>query len=227
MEEIKVTIPSGWNELTVEQLQKIHEIRERNKPSTGATPSHINIQNSLDMVCYICQEEDSYVKEHLTVENYYKLAANLKWIQELPKSDKFDVIRRGYEFEGTTYCFSPLEKITAHEYADIYQYIEQGQVENLHKIISVLFRPIKRDKDGEPIILHVGDDSGVYAPMPYDSDEAEFRANIFKRLPSDVAHKLADFFLFSLKILELGFLTTSKERDQIGETKQRRAEQKT
>ena len=58
-------------------------------------------------------------------------------------------LKKIFKIDGIEYGFLPdLDEITLGEYADIEQYIKNGYESNMHKIMSILFRPVT-SKEGK------------------------------------------------------------------------------
>jgi hypothetical protein len=74
-----------------------------------------------------------------------------------------------FKLNGKTYAFIPkLEDMSFGEYIDLDTYI--GDMDNLHRAMNVLYRPIKQKyKDRYLIEDYTGDDPEVMKSMPMDA----------------------------------------------------------
>ena len=101
-----------------------------------------------------------------------------KLIDTEPDKGEF---RKTFIFNGEEYGFCPnLSNITTGEYIDLETYCKEP-IENLHTIMSILYRPISF-KRGER-----------YAIESYNPDE--FKEELFKDFPMDIALNSLGFFL--------------------------------
>lgn len=101
------------------------------------------------------------------------------------ESTKF---QQTFEFQGKNYGFIPnLNQISLGEYIDLDHFITDGSIKNLHKIIAILYRPLKF---GQKVL-------GTYKwdIEEYTTDDFEDRANLFKELEVEKAFSASSFFL--------------------------------
>lgn len=88
-------------------------------------------------------------------------------VMELLQQPMEDKIKYKLNVKGIKYGFHPeLLNITLGEFVDIEAYIKEGVDENMHKLLSVLYRPILKEKGSKYKIE--------------DYKPSEERANIFK-----------------------------------------------
>ena len=86
-----------------------------------------------------------------------------------------------FEFNGEEYGFCPnLSNITTGEYIDLESYCKEP-IENLHIIMSILYRKITFKRNDR------------YAIEDYNPDE--FKEELFKDCPMDIALNCLGFFL--------------------------------
>ena len=197
MENVSIHLPSSWSELNLSQLQYLYKLSVANADASGNTSTSHSIKNSLEVICYLAEEDEAYVKQNLTVHNFYKVSEALEWVKSYPEAeDRFEAIRKGYEFSGKTYCLNLLDDITAHEYAEIYNYMERGKIEYLHLILAILFRPTQG-------LEELQDKIAIHKPEEFNIESVEARAKLFLNLPSDVAFQLSFFFSMSWNLYQL------------------------
>lgn len=110
------------------------------------------------------------------------------------------------EFEGVTYGFTPMTRMSLGEYIDL-DNLAKNKVENLEEILSILYRPIKshsikdlkfRFKSSIKLIFtkdkveHLMD---YYEVEEYDSDKRKKQALLFSSFPASVGLGALSFFL--------------------------------
>ena len=95
-----------------------------------------------------------------------------------PNKEQF---RKVFEFNGEEYGFCPnLSNISTGEYIDLESYCKEP-IENLHTIMSILYRKITFKRNER------------YAIEDYNPDE--FKEELFKDCPMDIALSCLGFFL--------------------------------
>jgi len=104
-----------------------------------------------------------------------------------------------FTFQEKNYGFIPnLNEITLGEYIDLDHFITDGVVKNLHKIIAILYRPLKY---GQKIMGKY-----VWDIDEYSTEDFEDRANLFKELEVEKAFSASSFFLHtglqSIKVMK-------------------------
>jgi len=130
-------MPTNWNEVSLGQyVQVIKKVKQVGLRELEKVVSVINILTGIS-------EEDLM---RLSTRNVSKIGGYIsELIQSLPKDDLQHIIKIG----DIEYGFHPkLADITMGEWVDIDTYIGNGIEDNMHKIMSVLYRPIIA-KDGE------------------------------------------------------------------------------
>jgi hypothetical protein len=115
-----------------------------------------------------------------------------------------------FEFKGEKFGFIPnLSTITTAEFVDLDDYISSGVVKNLHKIMSVLYRPLKYTKE------FLGEFR--WDIEEYDSDTHKIQSEKFRDLPYKyVAGSSVFFYSFGKEFMNsmLNSLTP-EEREMI------------
>ena len=169
MKEVKLIIPSEWSDITIEKYQKYVELQEG---KGGAKTKTIKILSLL------CIEKPSIIKKIQYTDMVEILAIIKKMIDTEPDKAKF---RKRFKFNGEEYGFIPnLSKLTTGEYIDLEEYCKEP-IKNLHIIMSILYRKITNTSGNK------------YAIEPYDP--AEFKEDLFKKCPMDIALGSLGFFL--------------------------------
>ena len=169
MKEVKLIIPSEWSDITIEKYQKYVELQEG---KGGAKTKTIKILSLL------CNEKPSIIKKIQYTDMVEILAIIKKMIDTEPDKEKF---RKVFIFNKEEYGFCPnLSNITTGEYIDLESYCK-NPIENLHIIMSILYRKITFKRNER------------YAIEEYNPDE--FKEEIFKDCPMDIALSCLGFFL--------------------------------
>ncbi len=173
--KIKVTVPENIDDITLGQYQKFIELSKR----TDLTDLEYNKRiikiftglkyNQVDKIPY---------KEYEGLVNDIVNALG----QETPFKNTF-------KLGDTEFGFIPnLDEITTKEFVDLSNYILD--VENYHKIMAILFRPIKQK-----------DALGNYSIIEYNGTKGF--ADIMKRMPLSIANGAIVFFYNLAKELRI------------------------
>tara|TARA_R110002049_G_scaffold172282_1_gene339094 strand:+ start:41 stop:622 length:582 start_codon:yes stop_codon:yes gene_type:complete len=169
MKEVKLTIPDKWSDITIATYQKYVKIQD----GKGSEKNKI-----IRSVALLCNTSTAIVKKMM----YSDLLDIIQIIQLLvdtePDKEEF---RKVFKFKDEEYGFCPnLSEITTGEYIDLETYCKEP-IENLHIIMSILYRRVNF-KRGER-----------YAIEDYNPDE--FKEELFKDCPMDIALNCLGFFL--------------------------------
>lgn len=123
--EVKVSIPTSLNDITIEQFQAINELAKRELSEEEESNEILKLFTGVEQVDAILQKDRDYllskVKEALIKEGTFQNRFTLNNIE-------FGMIPN-------------FDKITGSEYTDIIKYCENE--EDLHRLMAVVFRPIK------------------------------------------------------------------------------------
>ena len=169
MKEIKLTIPDRWSDITIETYQKYVKIQE------GKGTEKTKVIKSLALLCNV----SPFVIKKMAYKDLLEIMAIIKkMIDTEPKKEEF---KKTFMFEGEEYGFVPnLSGITTGEYIDLETYCKEP-IENLHTIMSILYRKITNKVNKR------------YAIEPYNPDE--FKEELFKKCTMDIALSSLGFFL--------------------------------
>ena len=169
MKEVKLTIPDKWSDITIETYQKYVKIQE----GKGSEKSKV-----IKSLALLCGTTPLIVKKMAYKDLLEIMGIIKKLIDTEPAKEEF---RKIFMFKKQEYGFCPnLSNITTGEYIDLETYCKEP-IENLHIIMSILYRPISF-KRGER-----------YAIESYNPDE--FKEELFKDCPMDIALNGLGFFL--------------------------------
>jgi hypothetical protein len=180
---MKVLIPESINDITLGQYQKYVKLQERTDIDAYGFD-----KRKIEIFCGVpFQEVDKISIEDLkSISDAIDLALN----QTVAFTPTFSMygIKMGMipNFEK--------DKLTAKEYIDMTSYA--GDVENLHKLMAVLFRPIKYKKQNfiQKIfnIKILEEDLTGYKIADYNGTE-EY-ANVMKSMPLSIVNSSLVFF---------------------------------
>ena len=153
--EVKIQVPDSLNEITVEQYQKFNKLNtDENEGSAFLMQKMVEVFCSLDLkdVASIRYSDVLDIAQHLN--SIFETKCNL-----IPT----------FTLNGVEYGFIPvLDDITLGEYVDLDTYL--GDWDNMHKALSVLYRPITLKAQGRYLIEEYKgtDNSGVMLGAPLD-----------------------------------------------------------
>ena len=168
-DKIELTIPTDWKDISIGMYQNYVEIQEKKLPED---------EFIVAVVCVLCDVE----KKTLEKVKYKDLKDISNTLMELLKKEvkeEKELIKK-VNFKGKEYGFIPnLSSISLGEYVDIETFCKDSY-KNLHKIMSVLYRPIVKEKGTRYSIEE-------YNPSEYKEDE-------FKDFPLLVSMSALNFF---------------------------------
>ena len=169
MKEIKLTIPDRWSDITIETYQKYVKIQE------GKGTEKTKVIKSLALLCNV----SPFVIKKMAYKDLLEIMAIIKkMIDTEPKKEEF---KKTFIFNNEEYGFVPnLSGISTGEYIDLETYCKEP-IENLHTIMSILYRKITNKVNKR------------YAIEPYNPDE--FKEELFKKCTMDIALSSLGFFL--------------------------------
>tara|TARA_R110002020_G_scaffold346773_2_gene560593 strand:+ start:88 stop:714 length:627 start_codon:yes stop_codon:yes gene_type:complete len=118
-------VVDSWDEVTLEKWQQL--VLGKKKSKTAEAKETIKALSTLPVKLI----------EQMSLSDVATIFERLSKLQIEGK------LKKVFEIDGKEYGFLPdLDEITLGEYADIEQYIKVGYEKNMHKVMSVLFRPI-------------------------------------------------------------------------------------
>jgi len=169
MKEVKLTIPDNWSDITIDTYQKYVKIQE------GKGSEKNKIVKSLALLC----GTSPFVVKKMAYKDLLDIMGIIKkMIDTEPDKEQF---RKVFKFKDEEYGFCPnLSNISTGEYIDLETYCKEP-IENLHTIMSILYRKINFSR-GER-----------YSIEEYNPDE--FKEELFKDCPMDIALSSLGFFL--------------------------------
>ena len=128
MKKIKLIVPESWNDITVKQYQKFMQILKVQKDEHEKT---------MDIVAVFCNVDRKLLKK-FKMKDLNKIS-NI--ITSMTKDDPSNIkMEKNIEFNNNKYGVIPnMSEMTTGEFVDLESYCEES-TENLHKIMSVLYR---------------------------------------------------------------------------------------
>jgi len=151
---IQVLTPDSLSEITLEQYQKYLKIQAQNEDETFLAIKMIEIFCGLrgDVIMKIKASSIREITDILT-----------KMFNERPP------LVREFTMKGKEYGFIPkLEDMSFGEYVDLDTFI--GDNENMHRAMSVLYRPITQKHNDKYLIEeYKGEDNEIMKDMPMDA----------------------------------------------------------
>lgn len=167
-DKIELLIPTDWEDISIGMYQEFIELQEKKLPED---------EMIVGVVCVLCNVD----KEKLVRFKYKDLkdisTTLIKFLEKKPEEKK---LVKKVEFKGKKYGMIPnLSSISLGEFVDIEEHCKDSH-KNLHKIMSVLYRPIVKEKGTRYSIEN-------YNPDEYKEDE-------FKDFPILVSLSALSFF---------------------------------
>ncbi len=193
MNEVKLTIPDNWSDITIDTYQKYVKIQE------GKGSEKNKIVKSLALLC----GTSPFVVKKMAYKDLLDIMGIIKkMIDTEPDKEQF---RKVFKFKDEEYGFCPnLSNISTGEYIDLESYCKEP-IENLHTIMSILYRKITFKRNER------------YAIEEYNPDE--FKEELFKDCPMDIALGSLGFFLTlgeNLARISLSYLQAQEVKAQKG-----------
>ena len=167
--EVKLIIPDTWSDITIETYQKYYKLQN------GKLSEKNKIVKS---VALLCNTTDKIVRKMDYNDLLEIITIIKKLVDNEPKKENF--IKR-FELNKEEYGFIPnMSKLTTGEYIDL-ETLCKEPIENLHIIMSILFRKVTFARGDR------------YAIEKYDPDK--FREQLFLKCRMDIALNALGFFL--------------------------------
>ena len=130
MKEVKLTIPDRWSDITIDTYQKYIKIQE----GKGGEKSKV-----LKSLALLCNTTPLVVKK-MAYKDLLEIMGIIKTL--IDKEPKEEAFRKVFMFKEEEYGFVPnLSKLTTGEYIDLESFCKEP-IENLHIIMSILYRKI-------------------------------------------------------------------------------------
>jgi hypothetical protein len=152
--KVEVYIPDTLSEITLGQYQKYLKIQSENEDENFLAIKMIEIFCGLRGDTIMAMKANSIKDVTMILTDMF--------------NEKPQLVKE-FKLNGRTYGFIPkLEDMSFGEYIDLDTYI--GDMENIHRAMNVLYRPIKQKyKDRYLIEDYTGDNPEVMKSMPMDA----------------------------------------------------------
>ena len=152
--KVEVYIPDTLSEITLGQYQKYLKIQSENEDENFLAIKMIEIFCGLRGDTIMAMKANSIKDVTMILTDMF--------------NEKPQLVKE-FKLNGRTYGFIPkLEDMTFGEYIDLDTYI--GDMENIHRAMNVLYRPIKQKYDDKYLIEdYTGDDPEKMKSMPMDA----------------------------------------------------------
>ncbi len=152
--KLEVYIPDNLSEITLSKYQKYLKIQDKEKDENFLAIKMIEIFCGLRGDTIMQMKAKSIKDITLILTDMF--------------TEKPELVRE-FEMSGKTYGFIPnLEDISFGEYIDLDTYI--GDMDNIHRAMNVLYRPIKQKHNDKYLIEdYTGDDPEKMKDMPMNA----------------------------------------------------------
>ena len=170
---MKVQLPENISEITLNQFQRYQELLSRDIDLMNFTKRKISIFTKIPFKDLA----------NVRATDFERLSSQIDKALSTPAN-----FTNTFKLNGIEFGFVPdLDEITAGEYADIEKY--QDGIDNLHKVMAVLFRPIL-NKEGKRYEIESYTGTKKYA-------------EILKEMPLNIVNGALVFFLNLASELEI------------------------
>ena len=152
--QVEILVPDTLSEITLEQYQKFLKIQKDNEDETFLAVKMIEI---------FCGIRGDHIMK-MKASSIRKITGIL--------TDMFNQkppLVKEFTMKGKEYGFIPkLEDMSFGEYVDLDTYM--GDIENIHKAMAVLYRPITLKQNNKYLIEeYEGEDTEIMKDMPMDA----------------------------------------------------------
>lgn len=167
-DKIELLIPTDWEDISIGMYQEFLELQEKKLPEDEFVAG---------VVCVLCNV-DKEILARFKYKDLQDVSKTLtKWLSKKPDDKK---LVKKVEFKGKKYGLIPnLSAISLGEFVDIESSCKDSH-KNLHKIMSILYRPIVKEKGTR------------YSIEEYNPDE--YKEDMFKDFPILVSISALSFF---------------------------------
>ncbi len=169
---LQLVVPNEWADITIEQFQEFE-----NNLNSKRTKK----QKLIKSICILCNVDEKVVKR-LRTKDLQEIALE---INKLENVKPYEVsLKKQFQYKGFEYGLIPnMSEMTTGEFIDLETWSGQdNSTENLHKIMSILYRPI----------IEKPNVAGQYKIENYDPTIE--KENVMLDLPMDIALGCLNFF---------------------------------
>lgn len=119
----------GWGDITLSKFQEISQLE----------PSGDEITDTLDTLSILTDKTYEEL-ENEKIDTIREMMESYSFLKEIPEEKKIDVI----EIDDVKYGLCDLNELTVAQFVDLEMYIKDGMIKNCHKILAILFLPVKK-----------------------------------------------------------------------------------
>lgn len=125
----------SWKDLTLKQAQEIIALDPKNYDNEF-------LAYEVDLLSIILNQDPVEIEKTKSAKEILEILAEWSFLSDLPKEDN---TKRVFTFKqnGNRYGLVDFSKMTLAQMVDIEEYVNGGLIENMHKIMSVLYLPTK------------------------------------------------------------------------------------
>jgi hypothetical protein len=126
----------SWKNVTLRQAQELIALDPKNYSESEY------LAYEVDQLAILLDKDPYDIETTMSVKEILEALTEWNFLSELPKEDitkKVDTFKKN----GTRYGLMNFNEITLAQMVDIEEYVNLGLVQNIHKIMSVLYLPTK------------------------------------------------------------------------------------
>ncbi len=126
----------SWKNVTLRQAQELIALDPKNYSESEY------LAYEVDQLAILLDKDPYNIETTMSVKEIIEALTEWNFLSELPKEDitkKVDTFKKN----GTRYGLMNFNEITLAQMVDIEEYVNLGLVQNIHKIMSVLYLPTK------------------------------------------------------------------------------------
>lgn len=129
-------IMKSWKDVTLRQAQELLAL----DPKDYSEQEYLAFE--VDQLAILLDRDPHNIETTMSVKEIMEALVEWNFLSELPKED---IAKRVATFKknGTRYGLMDFNDITLAQMVDIEEYVNLGIVQNIHKIMSVLYLPTK------------------------------------------------------------------------------------
>lgn len=144
---MKITIPDNWNEVSVSKYQEICELEDDDNRSNS--------------IIAILADIDDSEAELIDVDGRIKILERLTWVSKLPDETTY---KRHLKINDIDFYLQDYNELKIGERISLKEHCKNS-TKNLHKILSILYKPEKEIKNAHEMFLDnvmIGDVYGSF-----------------------------------------------------------------
>lgn len=158
-EQIKITIPTSWEDIKIGQFQEYME--------TLKNTEELRPYKKIIKLLSVLTDTDEALYYRMPMDTIFEIHSKIDFLNIEPKG----VFKNIIEINGKEYGFQKnMNELTLGEWIDLEHYVSQGVIENLHYLCAILYRPI----------IDKGDEYFDYTIKPYEEINLEGSSKLFK-----------------------------------------------